>query len=76
MPQIAAASILAKVERDALMCALDARFPGYGFAQHKGYPTRAHLRALRAYGASPVHRRSFAPVRAVLSPSSSQLNNN
>lgn len=66
VPQIAAASIVAKVERDALMRALDARFPAYGFAQHKGYPTRAHLRALQDHGASPVHRRSFAPVREVL----------
>jgi ribonuclease HII len=69
VPQIAAASILAKVERDALMRALDARFPAYGFAQHKGYPTRAHLQALQAHGASPVHRRSFGPVRDVLVPS-------
>ena len=69
VPQIAAASILAKVERDALMRALDARFPAYGFAQHKGYPTRAHLQALQAHGASPVHRRSFGPVRDVLAPS-------
>ncbi len=66
VPQIAAASILAKVERDALMRALDGRFPGYGFARHKGYPTRAHLRALQVHGASPVHRRSFAPVREIL----------
>lgn len=66
VPQIAAASILAKVERDALMRALDAQFPVYGFAQHKGYPTRAHLRALQAHGPSPVHRRSFAPVREIL----------
>jgi ribonuclease HII len=63
---ISAASILAKVARDAQMIALDARFPVYGFAQHKGYPTPAHLAALAAHGASPVHRRSFAPVRRVL----------
>lgn len=69
VPQIAAASILAKVERDALMRVLDTRFPAYGFAQHKGYPTRAHLRALQAHGVSPVHRRSFAPVRGLLGPS-------
>jgi ribonuclease HII len=63
---ISAASILAKVARDAEMLALDARFPVYGFARHKGYPTPAHLAALAAHGASPVHRRSFAPVRRVL----------
>jgi ribonuclease HII len=59
---IAAASIVAKVHRDALMATLDRRFPGYGFAKHKGYATREHLRALRALGPSRVHRRSFAPV--------------
>jgi ribonuclease HII len=63
---IAAASILAKTARDALMCELDARHPGYGFAKHKGYPVRAHLAALGRLGASPAHRRSFAPVRALL----------
>lgn len=63
---ISAASILAKVARDAQMIALDAQFPAYGFARHKGYPTPAHLAALAAHGASPAHRRSFAPVRRVL----------
>jgi ribonuclease HII len=63
---IAAASILAKTARDALMCQLDAEHPGYGFAKHKGYPVREHLAALEKLGASPVHRRSFAPVRIVL----------
>jgi ribonuclease HII len=63
---IAAASIVAKVYRDALMCDLDGRYPGYGFARHMGYSTAAHLRALRERGPSPVHRRSFAPVRAAL----------
>ena len=63
---IAAASILAKTARDSLMCALDAQHPGYGFAKHKGYPVREHLVALERLGASAVHRRSFAPVRAVL----------
>lgn len=63
---IAAASIVAKVFRDALMCTLDATFPAYGFARHMGYSTAAHLRALREHGPSPIHRRSFAPVRAVL----------
>ena len=63
---IAAASIVAKVYRDTLMCSLDASFPAYGFARHMGYSTAAHLRALRDHGPSPIHRRSFAPVRAAL----------
>jgi ribonuclease HII len=67
---ISAASILAKVSRDARMVELDGRYPGYGLAQHKGYPTASHLAALEQLGASPVHRRSFAPVRQVLSRNS------
>ncbi len=63
---IAAASILAKTARDALMCRLDAQYPGYGFSKHKGYPVREHYAALARLGACPVHRRSFAPVRTVL----------
>jgi len=63
---IAAASILAKTARDARMRAMDDLYPGYGFAQHKGYPVRAHFRALRHKGACPIHRRSFAIVRQVL----------
>src|SRR3954447_979352 len=63
---IAAASILAKVSRDALMRTLDTRHPGYGFADHKGYPVRAHYDALAQLGACPAHRRSFGPVRVVL----------
>jgi ribonuclease HII len=63
---IAAASIIAKTTRDAHMAELDRRYPGYGFAAHKGYPTPAHYRALHALGATPIHRRSFAPVRQVL----------
>ncbi len=59
---IAAASIIAKVERDRAMQALDAEFPEYGFFQHKGYPTAAHLAKLRLHGPCPVHRKSFAPV--------------
>jgi ribonuclease HII len=59
---IAAASIVAKVYRDALMVRLDADFPGYGFAEHKGYATASHLAALRRSGPCPLHRRSFAPV--------------
>jgi len=62
---IAAASILAKVTRDREMQSLDIRYPGYGFALHKGYPTAAHLQALARLGPSPVHRASFGPVRRV-----------
>jgi ribonuclease HII len=63
---IAAASILAKTTRDAIMCELDARYPGYGFAQHKGYGVREHRRALERLGCCPEHRRSFGPVKAIL----------
>ncbi len=63
-PAIMAASILAKVARDAVMRDLDARHPGYGFALHKGYPTPEHIAALRRLGPCAQHRRSFAPVRA------------
>lgn len=66
VPSIGAASILAKVARDRLMCDLDRAFPGYGFAGHKGYPTRAHVQALQRLGPCPEHRRSFAPVRALI----------
>jgi ribonuclease HII len=70
VPCISAASILAKVARDEHMCALDERYPGYGFARHKGYPTAAHRAALAHLGPSPEHRRSFAPVRAVVEAAS------
>ena len=60
---IAAASIVAKVTRDRLMVEADARYPGYGLAGHKGYPTQAHMQALRILGPSPIHRFSFKPVR-------------
>jgi len=66
VPAIAAASILAKVQRDAELLALDREYPGYGFAAHKGYPTASHLKALAALGVTPVHRRSFAPVKKLL----------
>jgi len=66
VPAISAASILAKVHRDRLCEALHAAHPAYGFATHKGYPTADHLAALRAHGACPAHRRSYAPVAAVL----------
>lgn len=68
-PAISAASILAKVTRDRLMDALALEWPMYGFVQHKGYPTPVHLAALAQHGVSPVHRRSFAPVAAVLAKS-------
>ena len=63
---IAAASVIAKETRDRLMRALDAEYPGYGLAQHKGYPTPQHLKALQERGACALHRRSFGPVRAVI----------
>lgn len=63
---IGAASILAKVTRDREMVELDATYPGYGFAAHKGYPTKQHMAALKALGICPIHRCSFAPVKALL----------
>ena len=63
---ISAASIVAKVTRDREMVALDAEYPGYGLARHKGYPTRQHLQALQELGVSRLHRRSFGPVRRLL----------
>ena len=66
IPAISAASILAKVARDAEMIELDKDFPGYGFSQHKGYPTHVHLTALKALGVSSIHRRSFAPVKYLI----------
>ena len=63
---ISAASILAKVARDAMLQDLDRQYPGYGLARHKGYPTAAHLRALEFLGPAVVHRRSFGPVRRLL----------
>ncbi len=65
-PCISAASIIAKVARDAEMLLLDQQYPGYGWAGNKGYPTVAHRQALRDLGVTPWHRRSFAPVRACL----------
>jgi ribonuclease HII len=66
VPAISAASILAKVARDAEMVELDKVFPGYGLSQHKGYPTRVHMTALKTLGVSPIHRRSFSPVRDLI----------
>ena len=63
---IAAASIIAKVARDREMIDLDRRYPGYGFAVHKGYPTRSHIEALQRLGPSAIHRRSFAPVKNIV----------
>jgi len=66
VPEISAASILAKVARDAEMQTLHQHFPQYGFDAHKGYPTKAHLAAIEQYGVLSQHRRSFKPVRLVL----------
>jgi len=63
---IAAASIVAKVSRDRALAALDARYPGYGFARHKGYGTAAHHAALKRLGVTEIHRKSYAPVRALI----------
>jgi ribonuclease HII len=73
-PSISAASILAKVARDAEMRDLDRRYPGYGFSVHKGYPTRMHIDALRKQGVSSIHRRSFRPVQQVLAAESCARN--
>lgn len=64
--EISAASILAKVTRDQQMVELDAQYPDYGFAKHKGYPTKAHFEAIEAHGVIEQHRRSYAPVRKAL----------
>lgn len=69
IPAIAAASILAKVTRDAEMVLLDEQYPLYGFAGHKGYPTKAHIQAIQEYGILPCHRQSFKPVKNLLLPS-------
>jgi ribonuclease HII len=66
VPAISAASILAKTGRDAEMLRMHHRYPQYGFAQHKGYPTRDHLAALLSHGACDIHRRSFGPVKKIL----------
>lgn len=66
VPVISAASIIAKVARDREMVELDRHYPGYGLARHKGYPTKTHLEALERLGVTPIHRRSFGPVRRLL----------
>lgn len=65
-PSISAASILAKVARDREMVQLDQQYPGYGLARHKGYPTKVHVAALQELGVTPIHRRSFGPVKKLL----------
>jgi ribonuclease HII len=70
---VAAASVVAKVTRDRIMCELDCLYPGYGFARHKGYGTEGHLERLAALGPSPIHRRSFAPVRLCAALGTPQL---
>ena len=72
IPQISAASILAKVARDQSMRTLAQRYPDFGFEKNMGYPTKQHFAALQAQGATPIHRRSFAPVRAVLENSQAE----
>jgi len=67
IPAISAASILAKVSRDAELVLLDQLYPAYGFAQHKGYPTPSHLNAIRQHGVLAIHRRSFQPIKALIS---------
>lgn len=76
MPAISAASILAKVARDTEMVEWSCRYPGYGLERHKGYPTREHLEALRTLGPTPLHRRSFAPVRLLLDRSGTSRGTN
>ena len=66
VPAISAASILAKVTRDRELIALDAQYPEYGFAKHKGYPTAQHMAAIEAHGILPIHRRSFGPIARLL----------
>lgn len=66
VPAISAASILAKVTRDQELIALDALYPAYGFAKHKGYPTAQHIAAIDAHGILPIHRRSFGPIARLL----------
>jgi len=66
IPEISAASILAKVARDREMVAMDRCYPGYGLARHKGYPTKAHIAALAKLGVTEIHRRTFGPVRRLL----------
>lgn len=68
IPEIGAASIIAKVVRDRQMHTLDLEYPDYGLESHKGYPSKHHLEALHTYGALPEHRKSYAPVRRIIDP--------
>ena len=70
---IAAASILAKTHRDAIMAKYAKKYPEYGFERHSGYGTKAHMAALKKYGPTPIHRKTFAPVRNLLNPPPEQL---
>lgn len=70
IPAISAASIIAKVTRDAIMVEYDKQYPEYGFAQHKGYPTKMHVAALQEFGVTDIHRRSFKPVQLLLEETS------
>jgi ribonuclease HII len=70
---IACASIIAKVARDRMMDEYEVRYPQYGFGKHKGYPTKRHIDALTKYGCTPIHRKSYAPVKQILSPVYEQL---
>lgn len=72
-PAISAASILAKTARDADLVALDTRYPDYGFARHKGYPTAEHLAAIERLGVLPIHRRTFGPIRVLLQAGQREL---
>ncbi|PJE79123.1 Ribonuclease HII [invertebrate metagenome] len=71
--EIAAASIIAKVVRDREMVQMDQKYPGYGIAIHKGYPTRAHMTLLKELGPSPIHRRSFRPVKVLLEAENNEM---
>ncbi|HQO39477.1 MAG TPA: ribonuclease HII [Spirochaetota bacterium] len=73
---IASASIIAKVTRDNIMCRVESAFPGYGFAKHKGYGTRAHIEALDTLGLCAIHRRSYDPVRSMLETEGALFNEN
>lgn len=72
IPAISAASILAKTARDRLMEQMDEKYPGYGFSKHAGYGTKAHVEAIRSLGPSPIHRRTFEPVKTIISEMNSK----
>ena len=70
---IAAASIIAKVTRDRIMHRYDEQYPEYGFAKHKGYPTAEHVAKLHKFGVTPIHRRSFGPVKRLCGPGTAEI---